>query len=85
MYVLRTYIKPSIFRNILSKIKKVINTFSILEKFFLKKMVSYCVPLRHTLAKSYQEIVQILSLSSFLSMVLPSLVILLKTQFSLLA
>jgi len=47
MCVLRAYIKQSIFRNIFSEIEKIINTFSILEKMFLK-MDS----LEHTLVKS---------------------------------
>ena len=52
MCVLRIHIKPSIFRNIFSKIEKAVNTFSIAEKFFSKNE-NYCVPLEHILAKSY--------------------------------
>ena len=36
MCTLRAYIKFSIFRNIFSRIKKTVITFSILEKFFFK-------------------------------------------------
>ena len=36
MYALRTHIKFSIFRNIFSRIEKVVITFSILENFFFK-------------------------------------------------
>ena len=36
MCTLRVHIKLSIFENIFSKIKKVVITFSILKKFFLK-------------------------------------------------
>ena len=36
MCALRAHIKPSIFGNIFSKIKKTVNTFSISEKMFLK-------------------------------------------------
>ena len=39
MCALRTHIKFSIFRNIFSKIEKVIITFSILEKFFSKMKI----------------------------------------------
>ena len=52
MCALRAHIKPSIFRNIFSVIEKVVNTFSIFEKIF-PKMINYCVPLGHTLVKSY--------------------------------
>ena len=54
MCVLRAHIKLSIFGNIFSKIEKVVNTFSILEKTF-PKMINYCVPLEHTLAKSIKK------------------------------
>ena len=50
MCVLRTHIKLSIFRNIFSRIEKIVNIFSIFEKFFSKNK-NYCVP-KHTLAKS---------------------------------
>ena len=46
------HIKPSIFENIFSEIEKAVNTFSISKKTF-PKMINYCVPLGHTLAKSY--------------------------------
>ena len=52
MYVLRAYIKLSIFENIYLKIKKIINIFLIFVNFFFKN-VNYCVPLWHTLAKSF--------------------------------
>ena len=52
MCVLRAHIKPSIFGNIFSGIKKVVNTFSIFENFFFPKMINYCLSLRHTLVKS---------------------------------
>ena len=48
---LMAHIKLSIFGNIFSGIEKTVNTFSIFEKFF-PKMINYCVPLGHTLAKS---------------------------------
>ena len=38
MCALRAHIKLSIFRNIFSRIEKVVITFSILEKFFFPKM-----------------------------------------------
>ena len=36
MCALRAHVKPSIFGNIFSEIKKTANTFSIFEKIFLK-------------------------------------------------
>ena len=48
---MRAHIKLFTFGNIFSVIEKVVNTFSILKKFFFKNE-NYCVPLRHTLAKS---------------------------------
>ena len=48
-------LKLFIFRNIFSEIEKIVNTFSIFEKFFSKNK-NYCVPLRHTLAKSITKI-----------------------------
>ena len=51
MCALKVHIKSSIFENIFLRIEKVINTFSIPEKIF-SKMINYCVPLGHTLAKS---------------------------------
>ena len=45
-------LKLSTFGNIFSEIENAVNTFSIPEKNFSKKG-NYCVPLRHTLAKSY--------------------------------
>ena len=52
MCALRAHIKLSIFGNIFLKIEKAVNTFSILEKIFSKNE-NYCVPLGHTLAKSF--------------------------------
>ena len=52
MCALRAHIKLSNFRNILSEIEKAVNTFSILEKKFSKNE-NYCVPLGHTLIKSF--------------------------------
>jgi len=51
MCALRAHIEQSIFRNIFSKIEKVINTFSISEKKISKKE-NYCMSLSHTLIKS---------------------------------
>ena len=42
MCVLRAHIKLSMFRNIFSKIKKIVSTFSISEKYFSKNE-NYCV------------------------------------------
>ena len=44
--------KPSISKKIFSGIKKAVNTFSIPKKIFSKNE-NYCVPLRHTLVKSF--------------------------------
>ena len=52
MCVLRSHIKSSIFGNIFSGIEKTVNTFSILEKK-ISKNENYCVPLGHTLTKSF--------------------------------
>ena len=52
MCALRAHIKLSIFGNIFLEIEKAVNTFSILEKIFSKNE-NYCVPLGHTLAKSF--------------------------------
>ena len=49
---LKEHIKSSIFGNIFSGIEKAVNTFSIPEKFF-PKMIYYCMPLEHTLVKSF--------------------------------
>ena len=51
MCVLRAHIKLSMFRNIFSKIKKIVSTFSISEKYFSKNE-NYCV-FRYALAKSF--------------------------------
>ena len=52
---IKTHIKLSIFRNIFSKIEKIINTFLISENFFFSTIVYYYVPLRYTLAKSFNK------------------------------
>ena len=51
MCVLRVYIKPFIFENIFSEIKKTVNIFSISKKIF-SKIINYCVSLGHILIKS---------------------------------
>ena len=50
MYVLRAYIKFSIFGNIFLKIEKAVITFLIFEIFFLKIKIN-----GHTLIKSYRK------------------------------
>ena len=45
------HIKSSIFENILSKIKKTVNTFSMFNKIF-SKIINYCMP---PLAKSIKQ------------------------------
>lgn len=45
------YLKLFIFKNILPKIEKAVDTFSVPEKIF-HKMINYCVSLVHTLVKS---------------------------------
>ena len=52
MCALRAHINKSIFGKILLRIEKVVKTFSISDKTF-PKLVYYCVPLGHTLIKSY--------------------------------
>ena len=49
-------LKSSIFKNIFSEFEKIVNIFSISKKFFSKNE-NYCVPLGHTLAKSYKKMV----------------------------
>ena len=51
LYVIRAYINKFIFEKILSKIKKIVKTFSIFDKHF-PKLVYYCVPKGHTIVKS---------------------------------
>ena len=58
MCALMAHIKPSIFRNIFLGIEKVVNTFSISDKIF-QKMINYCVPFGHTLAKSFFNILKL--------------------------
>ena len=53
---LKVHINKLIFEKFLLKNKKVVKTFSILNKLF-PKLVYYCVPLGHTLVKSLLEIV----------------------------
>ena len=52
MCAFKAHIKFFIFRNIFSKIEKVVITFSIIEKFFSKMKINVCL---HTLVKSYKE------------------------------
>ena len=52
MCALRAHINKSIFGKVLLEIKKVVKTFSISDKLF-PKLVYYCVPLGHTLVKSF--------------------------------
>ena len=47
-------INKSIFGKVLLEIEKVLTTFSISDKLF-SKLVSYCVPLGHTLVKSFPK------------------------------
>ena len=51
MCVLKSHIKLFIFKNIFSKIKKVVNIFSIFDKFFSKNE-NYCISSKHILATS---------------------------------
>ena len=55
MCALRTHIKPSNFRNIFSKIEKIVNTFLILEKIF-SNIGGLIYALRYTLVKSLKNI-----------------------------
>ena len=52
MCALRAHINKSSFRKVLLEIEKAVKTFSISDKIF-PKLVYYCVPLGHTLVKSY--------------------------------
>ena len=54
MCALRAHINKSIFGKVLLEIENVVKTFSISDKLF-PKLVYYCVPLGHTLVKSYSN------------------------------
>ena len=54
MCALKIYINKFIFKKVLLGIEKVVKTFSISDKLF-PKLVYYCVPLGHTLVKSYSN------------------------------
>ena len=69
MCALWPHIKPFIFGLIFSRVEKAVSTFSIFEKIF-PKVINYCVPLGHTLAKSiyiYIYVYQLLGIDMFVS------------------
>lgn len=51
-------LRPFIFEKIFSEIEKDVNTFSILEKKFSINE-NYCVPLGHTLIKSFKNLLHL--------------------------